>query len=84
MLLKLQPYRQISIQGRSTPKLAPQYHGPFQVVKTIGSVAYELALPANARIHLVFHIFKLKPFRGTLPSDPPQLSPLVDATRTEL
>jgi hypothetical protein len=45
----VQPYRQITIQGRpGTHKLAPKFFGPFEVVKRIDKVAYELNLPSKS------------------------------------
>jgi len=35
-----------------------------QIIKWIGFIAYELSLPHEARIHLVFHVLKLKSFFG--------------------
>ena len=75
MLVKLQPYTQNIIAVRSSNKLVARYFGPFLILKRIGQVAYQLALPSTTCIHNVFHVSFLKPFRGmasdhTLPLSP--------------
>jgi hypothetical protein len=57
-------------------KLSPRYAGPYQVKESIGTMAYRLGLPENARIHDVFHVGILKPFKGTPPAATPPLPPL--------
>lgn len=84
VMLKLQPYRQVTLRGHQSPKLAPRYFGPYQVARVIGMVAYELVLPAGARIHPVFHISKLKPFHGPPPSQLSPIPPSIDSTRVHL
>ena len=37
-----------------------RYFGPFRILQCIGSVAYKLELPPEARIHSVFHVSFLK------------------------
>ncbi|WMV29572.1 hypothetical protein MTR67_022957 [Solanum verrucosum] len=38
-------------------KLSPRYIGPFEILRAVGEVAYELALtPALSAIHLMFHV----------------------------
>ena len=71
--LKLQPYRQISVDHRSSQKLAKRFYGPFRVRRRIGPVAYDLELPPTAKIHSVFHVSMLKLCKG-LPDA--QISPL--------
>jgi hypothetical protein len=58
--LRLQPYRQQSVTTKRSLKLSPRFYGPFQIIRRVEKVAYELDLPVTARIHPVFHVFQLK------------------------
>ena len=64
VLVKLQPYRQHSLQLRKNQKLGMRHFGPFPIVERIGLVTYRLQLPFYVKIHPVFHVLVLKPFRG--------------------
>jgi len=58
--MKLQPYIQVSLKAHTFQKLAAKFFGPFQIIAKVGSVAYTLDLPPNAKVHPTFHISQLK------------------------
>jgi len=78
VFLRLQPYRQKTIALRRNLKLSPRFFGPFKVLRRLGSVAYELDLPSDARIHPVFHVSCLKKKLG-LHITPLSTLPPIDA-----
>ncbi|XP_052198699.1 uncharacterized protein LOC127805884 [Diospyros lotus] len=44
-------------------KLSPRYIGPFEILRRVGSLAYELALPPQlAHVHNVFHVSMLRKY----------------------
>ncbi|MCO5563751.1 hypothetical protein L7F22_017398 [Adiantum nelumboides] len=59
-------------------KLAKGYFGPFQILKPINEMAYQLKLPNHWFIHTVFHGSLLKPYKAEPPKeaiteDPPEV-----------
>lgn len=58
--VKIQPFRQSSLHLQCHHKLGRRYFGPYQILARIGSVAYKLDLPEEAKIHNVFHVSLLK------------------------
>ncbi|KAJ4809119.1 polyprotein [Rhynchospora pubera] len=65
VLLKLQPFRQLSLRKHSSHKLSLRFYGPYKILERLGPVAYRLDLPPTSRIHPVFHCSLLKPYKGS-------------------
>ena len=62
VLLKVSPWKGVTRFGKKG-KLSPRYVGPFEILRRIGKVAYELALPPHMEhIHNVFHVSMFKRF----------------------
>lgn len=73
MWLRLQHRHASSIALKAHRKLAPRFYGPYKILARIGDVAYQLELPARARICDVFHVGLLEPYFSDTPSSPPLL-----------
>jgi len=80
--VRLQPYRQQSVERRPCQKLSPHYSGPYQISRRIGTVAYELKLPPSSRIHPVFHVSLLRLFRGPTPYPSPHPNSITNINST--
>jgi len=50
----------LSLPSGTVKKLSPKWTGPFPIIKKISSVAYELQLPDDWKIHNIFHVSLLK------------------------
>lgn len=69
VFLKLQSYRQLSVESRKSIKLLPRYFGLYEIVAKVGSMAYTLRLLEDSKIHPTFHVSLLKicPYPANLP-----------------
>ena len=62
--LKLSPRKGVVRFGKKG-KLSPRYVDPYDILKNIGKVAYDLSFPRELTlIYSVFHVYMLKKFIG--------------------
>jgi len=59
---------------RPSKKMDHKNHGPFQIEKTISPLAVRLTLPRKWKIHNVFHVSLLEPYRTSEDRTPPDPS----------
>jgi hypothetical protein len=63
--------KNLKLKGDSPRKLLPRYIGPFKVLQTVGKVSYKIALPEQMRVHNVFHVSLLQPYKSNGQRHPP-------------
>jgi hypothetical protein len=61
--------------GKTNCKLLPKWIGPFKVVSKVGPVSYNLEMNPGWRVHPVFHVSLLKPYKsdGRIRPPPPPI-----------
>ncbi|XP_074305777.1 uncharacterized protein LOC141640998 [Silene latifolia] len=60
VLLRVSPMKGVMRFGKRG-KLNQKFIGPYEILDTVGEVAYRLALPPTlARVHNVFHVSQLR------------------------
>jgi hypothetical protein len=57
--------------SETSRKLLPKWIGPFEVVHVVGPVAYKLKMNPGWRVHPVFHVSFLEPYREDVRVQPP-------------
>jgi hypothetical protein len=70
MITEMKVEDQVWLEGRNlhvrgTRKLLPKRYRPFKITERIGKVAYRLDLPSSMKIHNVFHVDLLLPYKET-------------------
>jgi Reverse transcriptase (RNA-dependent DNA polymerase)/RNase H-like domain found in reverse transcriptase/Integrase zinc binding domain/Chromo (CHRromatin Organisation MOdifier) domain/gag-polyprotein putative aspartyl protease len=70
--------KNLKFKHTRTRKLLPRYVGPFEVVKVVSPVAYKLRLPKTMKVHDVFHVSLLKPYRTDGSVQPPPPPEVID------
>ncbi|XP_071909682.1 uncharacterized protein [Coffea arabica] len=80
--LRVKPLKS-GVVSKKGKKLKSRYIGPFEILKRVGNVAYQLKLPASmAKVHDVFHVSMLRKYHPD-PSHVLQLEGIeVDETLT--
>ena len=62
IFFKVMPKRGVVRFGKQG-KLSPRFIGPFEILKRVGTVAYQLTLPPSlSGVHEVFHVSMLRKY----------------------
>jgi hypothetical protein len=78
---ELEIRQQVWLKARNLPvktpskKLAPLQYGPYKVTERISPVAYRIGLPSEMKVHNVFHVDLLTPYRSTSAYGPVDVQP---------
>jgi len=70
--------KNLSLKVSGVRKLMPCYIGPFPITQVINPNAMKLKLPDSLKVHDVFHVSLLSPYRSDGKRQPPPLPELVD------
>jgi hypothetical protein len=65
VFLHLQHYKKTSLKDEHCQKNALKFYGPYTILKQVGHVACQLALPNNSKLHHDFHVSCLNKVIGT-------------------
>jgi hypothetical protein len=84
VFLRLQPYRQSSLNKSGVEKLKPRFNGPYRIMRRVGEVAYEIEFPKGNQIHNMFHGSCLKKAVGQFINTSEELPPLDEEGQLEL
>ena len=68
---------------RPSKKLDHKNHGPFQIEKIVSPLAVRITLPRKWKIHNVFHVSLLEPYRSSEHQAPPDPSKVLQADDIE-
>ena len=62
VFLRVSPSKGVVRFGKKG-KLGPRFIGPYEILRRVGPVAYELVLPPElSRVHPVFHVSMLRKY----------------------
>ena len=65
-------------RAQGAMKLMPRFIGPFPVEECVNDQAFRLKLPASMRLHNVFHVSLLEPYREDGSYQPPPATVFID------
>jgi hypothetical protein len=72
-----------NLHVKGTCKLLPKRYGPFTIKEKIEMVAYRLDLPPSMKIHNMFHVDLLLPYKETEAYGPTYTRPASDLIKGE-